>query len=61
MSNVPRYLVVLDTPKGVIEVETPSFISSDAAGRRAFFTACAAGYGDLDTIKLISSTPILEV
>lgn len=60
MSNVPRYLVVLDTPKGVYELEVPSFLGPNTAKRRAVFTAAASRWGDLPEIKVLSVTPILE-
>lgn len=58
--KVPRYLVILKTPKGTGEMEVPSLISPEAATRRAIMTAAAIGWGDLPELYVISTTLIAE-
>lgn len=53
---VPTYLVVLNTPNGTAELEVPTFAGPEAAGRRAFWTACSLGWGDVEEITVESST-----
>jgi hypothetical protein len=55
-----RYLVTLNTPHGQGEIEVPSFLGADAAGRRAAISACAIGWGDLDTVTVASVVDITE-
>ncbi len=47
-----RYLVTLATPKGEAQVEVPSTLGPDAAGRRAYWAAVQARWGDLDEITV---------
>jgi len=58
--NIPRYLVKLDTPKGVWELEVPSFLGPNTAKRRAFMTAVASHWGDLNEVKVLDCTLIVE-
>lgn len=58
MPKPPAYLVIIQTPKGVGEIEVPSFLGADAASRRAVFCAAAKGWGDLPDLKVLSSTLI---
>lgn len=55
---IPRYLVVLDTPRGRAELEVPSFLGPNTAKRRAHLSACAIGWGDLTTVKVVSCEKI---
>lgn len=55
-----KYLVTLITPNGVGQIEVPTFLGPDAAGRRAHMCAVAAGWGDLDEVKVASVTEIEE-
>lgn len=48
--KITQYLVTLTTPLGTAELEVPSTLGPDAAGRRAFWTAASLGWGDLDEI-----------
>lgn len=56
-----RYLVKLDTPKGVYELEVPSFLGPHSAKRRAFMTAVASHWGDLNQVKVLDCQLIVEV
>lgn len=51
---IPRYLVTLDTPQGQAEIEVPSMLGPNTAKRRAHMAACAMGWGDLPTVKIVS-------
>ena len=58
---ITQYLVTIETPAGVYEIEVPSTQGSEAAGRRAIF-AIASAYErttDLDRIKVLD-TEIIE-
>jgi hypothetical protein len=45
--------VTLSTPKGEGVMEVPTALGESAARHRAVFTACAAGWGDLDEIEIV--------
>jgi hypothetical protein len=49
------YLVTLDTPKGRAELEVPTTLGPDAAGRRAWMTALQLRWGDVDEITVVSA------
>lgn len=51
----PVYEVVLATPTGDGVLEVPSFLGAEAASRRAYWTAVAAGWGEPDQVSVISS------
>jgi hypothetical protein len=53
-SLVKRYLVTLATPLGDAEIEVPSALGPDAAGRRAWLTAVNQRWGDVDEITVTS-------
>lgn len=57
-AHLEWFLVTLDTPKGQGQLEIPTTLGADAAGRRAFFSACNMGWGDVDTISVVSTEPI---
>jgi hypothetical protein len=48
------YLVTLDTPNGMAQLDVPSMMGPEAAGRRAHISACAIGWGDIDEITVTS-------
>ena len=50
------YVITLATPRGVFEVEVPTFLGAKAAARRAHFTLVAKGYGDIDQVTVTSTT-----
>lgn len=54
MSDLIEYLVTLDTPNGRGEIEVPTFMGPDAAGRRAVVAAMGQGWGDFDSITVVS-------
>ena len=54
------YAVELSTPGGTAVIDVCSTLGADAAGRRAVMFACHMGWGDLDTIHVLSSTPTEE-
>lgn len=54
VSTVRQYLVVIDTPKGQAELEVPSTLGPEAAGRRAWMTGVQLRWGDLDEVKVVS-------
>lgn len=56
--SLVRYLVTLNTPKGPGEMEVPSTLGPDAAGRRARITAISIGWGDFDTVDVASVVPL---
>lgn len=62
-SIVPTYLVTLEIIKeidedtvstGIGSIEVPSYLGADTAGRRAMWSAIAAGWGDVDEVKVQS-------
>ena len=53
------YLVTLDTPKGRAELEVPTTLGPDAAGRRAWMTAVQLRWGDVDEITVVSTELII--
>jgi hypothetical protein len=55
-----RYIVKLETPEGGFELEVPSTRGADAAGRHAFWTAAAKGWGDVDEVHITSITEMEE-
>jgi hypothetical protein len=57
MTDVPQYLVVLATPKGEAVLQVPSLSGPDAAGRRAYWSAVTARWGDLDEVEVLSIQP----
>jgi hypothetical protein len=58
--SLRTYTVTLDTPSGIAQLDVPSTLGPDAAKRRAFFTACALGWGDLDDIMVTDVSEIIE-
>jgi hypothetical protein len=52
-NQLVRFLVTLDTPNGQGQLEVPTTLGADAAGRRAFWQACNLGWGDVDTISIV--------
>lgn len=54
MSDLERYVVTIGTPQGPGEMEVPSTLGPDAAGRRAKMTAFTIGWGDLDELTVES-------
>ena len=62
MHGIPTYLVTLritqegDSPlaERTASMEVPSFLGDAAAGRRAKWTAVAAGWGDVDEVAVQS-------
>lgn len=52
------YLVTVDTPRGRAELEVPTTRGPDAAGRRAWMTAVALRWGDVDEITVVSTALI---
>lgn len=55
-----RYLVNLITPTGVGQIEVPTFLGREAAGRRARIAAVQQGWGDLDEVTVGEITLIEE-
>jgi hypothetical protein len=49
---IPTYRVTLDVVGGQAILDVPSYLGPDAAGRRAFWTAAALGWGDLHEIRV---------
>jgi hypothetical protein len=47
---IPTYRVELDVAGGQAVLDVPSFLGADAASRRAFWTAVAAGWGEPDEV-----------
>jgi hypothetical protein len=60
MSHPPVYLVTIDTPNGRAELEVPTLLGPDAAGRRAWITAVQLRWGDLDEITVVSTELVTE-
>lgn len=54
------YLVALDTPKGRAELEVPSSLGPEAAGRRAKWTGIQLRWGDVDEVEVVSVEEIPE-
>lgn len=52
------YRVVLQTPKGVFDVDLKSAQGPEAAARRAHVSLVAAGYGDLDEVTVLSTAVV---
>jgi len=52
MAELITYLVQIDTPEGIGEMEVPTTLGPEAAERRALVTAASIrfGGGDLDTL-----------
>jgi hypothetical protein len=56
---VIKYLVTLDTAKGLMDVDLKTSQGSEAAGRRAQWTLVASRkYGDIEDINVISVTTV---
>lgn len=51
---IKKYLVTVSTPKGEAELEVPTTLGPEAAGRRAWLTAVQQRWGDVDEVKVIS-------
>jgi len=61
VNKIPKYLVTLAIGKRkVAQLEVPSFLGPDAAGRRAVMTAAAMRWADLPDIKVMSSLLFVE-
>jgi hypothetical protein len=58
---VRQYLVTLSTPKGQAELEVPSTLGAEAAGRRAWMTGVQLRWGDVDEVQVVSVEDITEV
>lgn len=58
--TITRYLVTVDTPAGRAELEVPSTLGPEAAGRRAFWAAAAQRWGDLGEITVTSICEISD-
>lgn len=54
------FLVTLSTPKGEGSMEVPTLLGESAVRARAVFTACAAGWGDIDEIEVVRCELISE-
>lgn len=54
VSAVRQYLVTLSTPKGQAELEVPTTLGAEAAGRRAWAVGLAQGWGDVDEVQVVS-------
>lgn len=54
------YLVTVETPKGTAELEVPSTLGPEAAGRRGWMTAVQQRWGDVDEITVTSVTEMEE-
>lgn len=54
--SVKRYLVTVETPKGTAELEVPSTLGPEAAGRRGWMTAVQQRWGDVDEVTVTSVT-----
>lgn len=55
-ATVPTYRVQVATPGGPAELDVPTFQGPDAAKRRAYWTAVAAGWGDVDEVTVTNVT-----
>lgn len=55
-----RYLVTLDTPAGMAELEVPTTLGPCAAARRAVVCAAASAWGDLPDIACVSSVNLSD-
>jgi hypothetical protein len=56
-ARLTKYVVVVKTKKGLVDLEIPTFQGPVAAGRRAVFALAAQQvYGDLDEIECLSIT-----
>ena len=53
--GIITWSVTVQTPKGLLLVDVPTFQGQEAAERRAHISVVAAGYGDLDEVEVISS------
>lgn len=53
--TIPTYLVTLSTPNGEGSIEVPTFQGSEAAARRAKWSAVSVGWGDVDEVTVVSS------
>lgn len=51
------YFVTLGTPKGMYDVDLCTMQGPGAAARRAHISMVAAGYGDLDVVKVMAIRP----
>lgn len=60
MSAVPVYLVTLQTPGGPAELEVPSLLGPEAAGRRAWMAGVQQRWGDVDEVVVVSTELIEE-
>jgi hypothetical protein len=58
--SLRTYLVTVSTPTGVGELEVPSLSGPDFAGRRGFWTAVAAGWGEPDQVTVASVEDITD-
>jgi len=52
--ELKTFVVTLDTPGGVGELEVPTTLGPDAAGRRAWAMGLAMGWGDVHEITVTS-------
>lgn len=51
--TLTHYVVTVDTPKGVFDVELASTTGAQGAARRAHWSMVAARYGDVDEVRVI--------
>lgn len=58
--TLTTYVVTLSTPAGLAAMDVPSNLGPEAAGRRAFWTAAAIGWGDLPDLSIDSIVPLDE-
>lgn len=58
MTALPRYAVTLDVLGETAVLNVPSLQGPDFAGRRAFWTAVDAGWGDVLEVRVVQVQPI---
>lgn len=52
--TLTTFLAVIDTPRGAFEVEVPTSLGADAAGRRAFMAIAQRGGFDMNRMSVRS-------
>lgn len=50
--ELETWTVTIDGPAGPGQIDVPTHLGSEAAGRRALFTAASVGWGDLDELRV---------
>lgn len=58
LGNLPIYLIVVETPLGVTELEIPSLSGPVLAAKRAWLTALQQGWGDIGEVVVMSAALI---